>query len=521
MTNKNPQIRTRFAPSPTGFVHIGNLRTALFSFLFARHNGGVHVLRIEDTDQNRKMEGALINLLGVMKVMGVEFDEGYCLKDNREIGERGDYGPYLQSKRLDKYQRHAQELIEKGKAYYCFCSEQRLEDLRKEQTALKKPPMYDRHCRNLTDGEVKKLRNEFAAAGKNPVIRFAIPLEGQTVIHDLVYGDITYEHKILDDQVIIKSDGFPTYHLAVVIDDHYMKISHVIRGEEWIPSTPKHLLIYQALGWEPTQFAHLPLIVNPDKTKLSKRQGDVSVEDFIQKGYLKEALINFVAFLGWNPKTEQELFSMQDLIKQFDLAKINKSGAVFDINKLDWLNSHYIRQMPIKELTERLIPYWQEAKLAIHKFLQKKDYLAAIANLERDRLKKLSEIGERTKYFFATPEYDQSLLIWKKSDKKKIKQALLDLVNLFENMDLSAFAKATADDPLHFVSATAETIEKWIKKMISDKGYDNGSALWPLRVALTGLSASPGPFEVCATIALGLGKEEILKRLNAAIAKLG
>ena len=515
MTTKNPAIRTRFAPSPTGFVHIGSLRTALFSFLFARHNGGVHVLRIEDTDQNRFVEGAIENLLKVMKQMGIDFDEGFYLKENGEVGlsteasakveERGEFGPYLQSKRLDLYHKHAEELIKNKKAYYCFCSEQRLEELRKEQTALKKPPMYDRLCRNLSDDEINKQLAEFKAAGKNPVVRFAIPLEGQTVIHDLVYGDITYEHKILDDQVIIKSDGFPTYHLAVVIDDHYMKISHVIRGEEWIPSTPKHLLIYQALGWEPTQFAHLPLIVNPDKTKLSKRQGDVSVEDFLQKGYLKEALINFVAFLGWNPKTEQELFSLKDLIKQFDLSKINKSGAVFDPGKLDWINSHYIRQMPIEELTDRLIPYWQEAKLATHEFLQKKDYLAAIANLEKERLKKLSEIGERTKYFFEAPDYDPSLLVWKKSDKNKTKQALTGLADLLSKT--GNFGR--------------ENLETTIKQFIAENNYDNGSVLWPFRAALTGQEKSPGPFEVCATLALGLGKKEILKRLETAIGKLG
>ncbi len=513
MTDKNSAIRTRFAPSPTGFVHIGSLRTALFAYLFARHNNGVNILRIEDTDQNRLVEGALENLLGVMKTLGVEFDEGFYLQNNDGVGERGKFGPYLQSKRLDKYQRHAQELIAKGKAYYCFCSEQRLEDLRKEQTALKKPPMYDRHCRNLKADEVKKQLEEFKAAGKNPVIRFAIPLEGQTVVHDIVYGDITYEHKILDDQVIIKSDGFPTYHLAVVVDDHYMQISHVIRGEEWIPSTPKHLLIYQALGWEPTQFAHLPLIVNPDKTKLSKRQGDVLVEDFLAKGYLKEALINFVAFLGWNPKTEKEFYpSMKELIGDFDLAKINKSPAIFDINKLDWVNSHYVRQMPIEELTDRLIPYWQndltigktDVFLTAVKNTSGKNYLTAITTLEKERLKKLSEIGERTRYFFAAPDYDAGLLVWKKSNKEKTKQALQELSDLFNLM----------------TDFSRENLETQIKKFILDNNFDNGSVLWPLRVALTGADKSPGPFEVAATLAIGPGKPEILSRIKCAIKKL-
>ncbi len=246
-------VRTRFAPSPTGFVHVGSLRTALFSFLYARHNDGTHVLRIEDTDQNRFVEGALENMLKVFSDLGIEFDEGPFVA-NSGIEERGNFGPYIQSKRKEQglYEKHALELLDKGAAYYCFCSEERLTELRKEQTALKKPPMYDRHCRDLGTAELEKLRRQFVTEGINPVIRFAIPESGQTVIHDLIYGDIVYENSVLDDQVILKSDGFPTYHLAVVIDDHYMEISHVIRGEEWIPSTPKHLLLYKAFDWEPT-----------------------------------------------------------------------------------------------------------------------------------------------------------------------------------------------------------------------------------------------------------------------------
>jgi glutamyl/glutaminyl-tRNA synthetase len=284
-----------------------------------------------------------------------------------------------------------------------------------------------------------------------------------------------------------------------------MEISHVIRGEEWIPSTPKHLLIYQALGWQPTQFAHLPLIVNPDKTKLSKRQGDVSVEDFIQKGYLKEALINFVAFLGWNPKTEQEVFSMDELISQFDLAKINKSGAVFDIVKLDWINSLYIRGKNSAELVELLMPFWQKSGIAVDGF--KEQYLEAIAALEKERLKKLSEIGERTGYYFKSPQYDAKLLVWKKSDVADAKQKLSELTALIEALDENLFDK--------------ENLETEIKNFIADKVYDNGSVLWPLRVALTGQQFSPGPFEVCATIAIGLGKQEIINRLKTAITKLG
>lgn len=506
--NEPQKIRTRFAPSPTGFVHIGSLRTALFAFLFARHNNGVNVLRIEDTDQNRFVEGALENLLKVMKTMGVEFDEGYYIKEDGNVGENGSHGPYLQSRRLDLYQKYAEQLVAENKAYYCFCSEQRLEDLRKEQTALKKPPMYDRHCYNLPPEEKQKQMAEFKSSGKRPVVRFLIPT-GQTTIHDLIYGDITYDHKVLDDQVILKSDGFPTYHLAVVVDDHHMEISHVIRGEEWIPSTPKHLLLYQALGWQPTQFAHLPLIQNPDKSKLSKRQGDVAVEDFLNKGYLPEALINFVAFLGWNPKTEQEMFSLEGLIQEFDLSKVNKSGAVFDLNKLDWINGHYIRQMDLDRLVELLVPYWTESagEDIIRPLLQGgKLYLKAIASLEKERLKKLSEIGERTKYFFTAPNYDSNMLIWKKSDKEKTRNALADVMALIEPLDESKITK--------------EFLESQIKEMIAQKGYDNGSVLWPLRAAMTGLDKSPGPYEVAATLAMGLGKAEVIERLKTAIEKL-
>ena len=335
------------------------------------------------------------------------------------------------------------------------------------------------------------------------MVRFFIP-EGKTTIKDLIYGEVTYDHKVLDDQVILKSDGFPTYHLAVVVDDHFMEISHVIRGDEWIPSTPKHLLLYKAFGWEPTEFAHLPLILNTDKSKLSKRQGDVSVEDFLNKGYLPQALLNFVAFLGWNPKSEKEIFSMAELIAEFSLSNVNKSGAVLDINKLDWINGLYIRQISNEALAQALIPYWKASGVETDKF--KLEFLTAIAGLEKERLKKLSEIGESTKYFFTTPQYDPSLLVWKKSTAEGSKKALTDLSELFKSVDDKNLSK--------------ENLEFEIKKMITDKGYDNGSVLWPLRTALTGQEKSPGPFEVASTLALGLGKAEVIKRIETAMAKL-
>ncbi len=499
-------IRTRFAPSPTGFVHIGSLRTALFSFLFARHHQGTYALRIEDTDQNRFVEGSLENMLKVFSQMGINFDEGPYL-ENGHIKQKGEFGPYIQSERKHQglYQKYANELLTNKKAYYCFCTPERLEEMRKEQTALKKPPMYDRHCRHLPEAEIQLKLQEIRQAGKEPVIRFAMPLTGQTVIHDLIYGDITYENKILDDQVILKSDGFPTYHLAVVVDDHHMQISHVIRGEEWIPSTPKHLLIYEALGWKPTQFAHLPLIVNADKSKLSKRQGDVAVEDYINKGYLPEALINFIVLLGWNPKTEQELFSIQELVEQFDLAKINKSGAVFDLVKLDWISSQYLRRLTGQDLAQKLKPFWQQAGVDVSKFSDA--YLEAIAELEKDRLKKLSEIGERTQFFFALPEYEAELLVWKKANAPDAKNKLLALWELFKQMDEKLLP-------------TPANVQTALETFITQNNFDKGSVLWPLRVALTGKEKSPPPFDVASVLSLGLGKTEVLNRIQTAINKL-
>lgn len=495
-------VRTRFAPSPTGFVHIGNARTELFNFLFTRHHNGVHILRVEDTDQTRQVAGAVENMLGVLQTLGINFDEGPAMVDGQLV-EKGEYGPYTQSKRLDLYKQYIDQLIAVKQAYYCFCSSERLDELRKEQMALKQPAMYDRLCRNLTTEELATKQAEFEQAGKKPVVRFAIPLEGETVVHDLVFGDIKYQNSTLDDQVLIKSDGFPTYHFAVVVDDHLMAITHVIRGEEWIPSTPKHLLLYEAFGWEPTVYAHMPLILNPDKSKLSKRQGDVAVEDFLKKGYLPQALINFIAFLGWNPKTEQEIFSMEELIAQFDLAKVNKSGAVLDITKLDWMNSEYIRKTNSIELVELVKPYWQDAGLDLGKFSD--EYLAAIVALEKDRLKKLSDLPELTKYFFVDkPPLNATDLVWKKSTPEQTSHNLLLLQDLF---------RITDDE----VMLSVEKLETTVKAFIAEHELDNGSVLWPLRYAMTGEAKSPGPFEVTATIFLGLGRENVMQRLQNAI----
>ncbi len=506
----NQEVRTRFAPSPTGYLHVGGLRTALFAYLFAKHNQGKFVLRIEDTDQARFIEGAIEKLINILNDIGLKYDEGLFIENGKIIG-KGEHGPYLQSQRKEIYKEYAEKLVASGNAYYCFCDEKRLEELRKEQEALKQPTRYDRKCRNLSKEDVQTNLNQ----GLGYVIRQAIPLDGQTIVKDLVYKDIVWENKALDDQVLMKSDGFPTYHLAVVVDDHLMQISHVIRGEEWIPSTPKHILLYKAFDWQAPQFAHLPLLLNKDRSKLSKRQGDVAVEDYLSKGYLKEALINFIALLGWNPKTDQEIFSMQELIEQFDLTKVNKSGSIFDVEKLNWLNNIYIRKLSASELKDLLIPYLISFGLITEdgkKHLAKNgkevsvEFLEAIAKIESERLSALSEIGERVNYFFEQPKYLPEILIWKKSDLGQTKNALKKTLDFLEKLSDAEFKAAV--------------LENKLKEFISQNGFDNGSVLWPLRVALSGLEKSPNPFEIIETLHLGYGKFEILQRLEAALKML-
>ncbi|HHE54163.1 MAG TPA: glutamate--tRNA ligase, partial [Caldithrix abyssi] len=329
-------VRVRFAPSPTGYVHVGSLRTALYNYLFARHNKGQFVLRIEDTDRNRYVPGAVENLLETLQWAGLDYDEG------PEKG--GPYGPYFQSERMEIYSQHVQILLEKDAAYPCFCSEERLSAMREEQAQKNLPIMYDGHCRNIPKEQaLERMKNE------THVIRLKVPRNGTTIVEDLIRGTVSFENNVIDDQILLKSDGYPTYHLANVVDDHLMKISHVIRGEEWLPSTPKHILLYQAFGWELPQFAHLPLLLNPDRTKLSKRQGDVAVEDYRAKGFLPQALVNFVALLGWNKGDDQEIFSLEELIEYFSLERVNKAGAVFDLKKLEWMNGHYIRNIDEQE----------------------------------------------------------------------------------------------------------------------------------------------------------------------------
>ena len=503
------KIKTRFAPSPTGALHVGGLRTALYNYLFAKHNNGDFILRIEDTDKARFVEGSIESLVKMLNLTGLKYSEGVFTDNSGKIAQKGNFGPYMQSERLDIYKKYINELIKNDYAYFCFCNQERLEEMRKDQQVRKMAPMYDGKCRGLSKAEVENLIKKKTSY----VVRLKTPREGFTEFKDLIYGKIKIANKTIDDQVLIKSDGYPTYHFANVVDDHLMEISHIIRGEEWLPSTPKHILLYKAFGWDIPNFAHLPLLLNPDKSKLSKRQGDVAVEDYLNKGYLPEALLNFILLLGWNPKTEEEIFSLDEMIKRFDLFGVNKYGAVFNVEKLDWINGFYIREMDLSELTKLCVPYLIKAKL-IKKVLSIKyqvlstdkeisfDYLKKVVALEQERMKKLSEIGELVSFVFVDKlEYDKDLLIWKKMSFEEVKNNLELAYNELEKIDEKNFTK--------------NNLEKVLRDLMEQKEIKTGELLWPLRVSLTGLKGSPGPFEVGEV----LGKEKVLGRMEEGMEK--
>lgn len=487
------RVRTRFAPSPTGYVHLGNMRTVLYEYLFAKHNRGTFFLRVEDTDQAREVAGAVEHLLKVLEWAGIKPDEGVILDSQGKASEKGKFGPYTQSKRLKLYQKHAQELVSAGKAYYCFCTPKRLETLRKAQEEAKKPTRYDGFCKKLTAEEIKERLDR----GDKHVIRMSLPENREVAFEDMVRGSVKFNTNELDEQILQKSDGFPTYHLAHVVDDHFMKSTHIIRSEEWLPSTPKHLLLFEYFGWTPPQYAHLPWVLNADKSKLSKRQGDVAVEDYRDKGYLPEALINYLALLGWNPGTEQEIFSLPELIKEFSFAKVHKAGAVFDIKKLDWLNGEYIKKLPNKKFVQLAWPFLEKTIGKIEdKILAEKVLL-----LEQERVSKLSEVGESMGFFFSDDlAYAAELLVWKKSNRPAAAKNL----------------RLLAEELEKYIDWSRENLEKSLLDFIKGRGLSNGEALWPLRVALTGLEKSPPPFDVASII----GKEKTLVRIKKAIEKI-
>lgn len=486
-------IKTRFPPSPTGYLHIGGLRTALYNYLYAKQSGGIFALRIEDTDQKREVAGAVESLIQTLQKMGLDWDEGPIMDKDLNLTEKGQNGPYLQSKRLKIYQEYAQKLLDSKNAYFCSCTPERLEQVRHEQEAQKMAPRYDGHCRNL---DLKAKVGE-----PNFTVRLKVPEGREVVFNDLIRGEVKFKTSEIDDQVLIKSDGFPTYHLANVVDDHLMEITHVIRGEEWLSSTPKHILLYEAFGWTPPQFSHLPLLLNPDKSKLSKRQGDVAVEDYLAKGYLPEALINYIALLGWHPADDKEIYSLEELIKEFSLDRVNKAGAVFDLNKLNWFNSYYIKQLPDDELAKRcaeFIPDVDQLKLL------------KILKIEKERLNNLSEIVEKVKMFMKLPDYDSKILIFsakggsasgrKKSDVQTTKLALQKVYDKLSGLKVWS----------------TDHIKEALTQVVAENNLTNGDVFWPTRVAVSGAEKSPSPEEIMEV----LGKGESTIRIQKAVAKL-
>ncbi|MGI5837788.1 MAG: glutamate--tRNA ligase [Chloroflexota bacterium] len=479
-------VRTRIAPSPTGMPHIGTFRTIVFNWLFARHHGGKFVVRIEDTDVARRVEGALEAILDGLRWLGLDWDEG------PEVG--GPYGPYIQSQRLSIYQEHAERLIKQGDAYRCFCTPERLSAIRQEQQRRKQPSGYPRLCRSLSEEEV----NARLAQGEVPVIRFKVPMEGSTTFHDLIHGDITFPNAALDDFVLIKSDGYPTYHLAHLVDDHLMRITHVMRADEWISSTPRHMLLYQAFGWEPPKFAHVPQILGPDRSKLSKRHGATSVIAYRDMGYLPEAMLNYLALLGWAYDATTEIMSREELIRYFSIDKINKTGAIFDIKKLDWMNGYYIRQLSVPDLTSRLMPYLEQAGLTTEK---DRGYVEQIVPLIQERIRKLSDACELIDFFFADQlEYESKLLVAK---------------GLTAESSLSAL-RAAKERIANLPDWSRSALEDVTRPLADELGVKTGQLFGILRVASTGRTAAPPLFETMEV----LGRERVMARLDVAEEKL-
>ncbi len=496
-------MRTRFPPSPTGLLHIGALRTALFNYLMAKQTNGTFVMRIEDTDREREMAGAVEDFLTAMHWSGIDPDEGVMLKQGYVVQE-GPHGPYIQSERLELYKKHAMILIEKGVAYYAFDTKEDLERMREEETKAGNPsPKYDASVRMRMRNSLTLPVKEWKAKlenGEPYVIRMQVP-EGNVVrFQDAIRGNVEFRGMEIDDQILLKSDGFPTYHLANVVDDHLMEIDMVIRGEEWLSSTPKHLLLYEYFGWPAPTFAHVPLLLNKTGGKMSKRQGDVSVRDYIEKGYLPEAIVNFIVLLGWNPGTTQEIFTMKELIEQFSLERVQKGGAVFDPEKLLWFQGQWMRKIPKEEFVERIRPVVAEKYPAA---ANDSDFTERAA-LIQERITFFPEAPEMLAYYYEEPEVTKELLVnaKQKLDKKTTTQ-VLDLLEKTLNLVMEK-------------EWDTETLKNVLMKEAEIHELKTGQMLWPLRAALTGLPFSPGAFEVAAA----LGKQSTMKRLKVAKAVL-
>lgn len=476
------EVRTRFAPSPTGYMHIGNLRTALYEYLIAKSQGGKFILRIEDTDQERQVEGAVDVIYNTMRMTGLHHDEG------PDIG--GEYGPYVQSERMGMYMDYAKELVEEGVAYYCFCTKERLESLKESNAEGAAFAKYDRHCLGLSKEEVQAKLD----AGVPFVIRQKMPDSGTTTFSDVVYGDITVENTELDDQILMKADGFPTYNFANVVDDHLMHITHVVRGSEYLSSTPKYNLLYKAFGWEPPVYVHLPAVMRDAHHKLSKRHGDKSFEDLVREGYVVEAIVNYIALLGWSPSGTQEIFSLKELEENFDMAGLSKSPAIFDIKKLTWMNSEYLKAMDFDKFYALAEPKLKEALGDTDLDLKK------IAALLQKRLETLNDIPGLVEFFKTLPEYGTELYTHKK----------------MKTNDEIALSSLEAALPV------LENLEDWnttsihdaLMALVGELGIKNGQLLWPVRTALSGEPTSPGGAMELADI---LGKEESLRRIRKGI----
>lgn len=476
------EVRTRFAPSPTGYMHIGNLRTALYAYLIAKSKGGKFILRIEDTDQERYVDGAVDVIYKTMKDTGLIHDEG------PDIG--GDYGPYIQSERRSIYKEYAEKLVETGHAYYCFCTKERLEELRQRQTVMKVPTKYDGHCSKLSKEEIEANLK----AGIPYVIRQKVPQYGKTTFHDEVFGDITVENAILDDNVLLKADGLPTYNFANVIDDHLMHITHIIRGSEYLSSTPKYNLLYEAFGWEIPKYIHVSPVMKDNGKKLSKREGDASYEDFINKGYLKEAIVNYIALLGWAPGDEREKFTLAELVDAFDIKGISKSPAIFDEKKLAWLNGEYIRELTPEKFHEDALPYYKGV------ITNPEIDLKAVSELLQPRCERLSDIPEQVDFFDKLPEYDRELYTHKKmkTNPENSLEALKEVLPVLESID----------------DWTKENIHDRLIELVQKLELKNGRILWPVRVAVSGKAFTPGGGVELAAI---LGKKETIERIKKGI----
>jgi len=468
---------------------VGNIRTALFNWLFARHYGGSFIVRIEDTDVARKVEGAVKEILNSLRWLGLDWDEG------PEVG--GKYAPYFQSERLNLYQEAAKRLVAQGNAYYCYCPPERLEAMRAEQVRRKQPPGYDRLCRALSPNERRKKEAE----GIIPVVRFKTPLEGQTRFADLIRGEVVFENNTIDDFILLKSDGYPTYHLANIVDDHLMEISHVLRAEEWLSSTPRHLMLYKAFGFEPPQFAHLPMTLGTDRAKLSKRHGAVSITEYYEQGYLAEAMVNFLALLGWSLDDKTEILSRQELVDNFSLERVGKTAAVFNLEKLNWMNGVYIRRLTADEFFEAVQPYLMMDKVAGEALISDEKYVRDILPLIQERTRTLFEVVELTQFFFVDElEYDTSLLMGRGISPQTAVRALEASEQRLEQLE----------------KFDAESLEAVLRPLAAELGLKTGELFGTLRVATTGRTAAPPLFQTMAV----LGRERCLKRIKAAHKKI-